>query len=100
MTMTRRGFLGAMLAAGSAPAFVRAESLMKIVVPKKEIILPPSFSRGVATAQGGELTKVHGRGRSSPIYMFDDEAFNISLTSPYGYSNFAEFMASTPLRTI
>ena len=38
--MNRRGFLGAMLGAMAAPAIVRAESLMKIAVPKKEIILP------------------------------------------------------------
>lgn len=32
--MQRRGFLGAMLAAAAAPAYVRAESLMGIFVPK------------------------------------------------------------------
>ena len=37
--ITRRGFLKAILIAGVAPAFVRAESLMKIVRPV-EIILP------------------------------------------------------------
>ena len=37
--MDRRGFLGVMLAAASAPAIVKAENLMKIVVPKKEIVL-------------------------------------------------------------
>jgi len=37
--MNRRGFLGAMLAVASAPAFVRAESLMKIAVPKEKKIL-------------------------------------------------------------
>lgn len=31
---TRRGFLGAILAAGCAPAIVSAGSLMKIVVPR------------------------------------------------------------------
>lgn len=31
--MNRRGFLGTMLALGAAPAVVRAESLMRIVVP-------------------------------------------------------------------
>ncbi len=36
--MNRRWFLGTMLALGAAPAIVRAESLMKIVVPK--LILP------------------------------------------------------------
>ena len=40
MTISRRGFLGAMLAAAAAPAIVRADSLMQIVVPKQEIILP------------------------------------------------------------
>jgi len=34
MNLSRRGFLGAILAAGAAPAIVKAESLMKIVVPK------------------------------------------------------------------
>jgi hypothetical protein len=37
--MNRRGFLAAMLGAAAAPAIVRAESLMKIVVPKQEIIV-------------------------------------------------------------
>lgn len=32
--MQRRGFLGAMLAAAAAPAYVRSESLMGIFVPK------------------------------------------------------------------
>jgi hypothetical protein len=35
---TRRGFLGAILAAGVGPAIVRAESLM--VLPRREIALP------------------------------------------------------------
>ena len=38
--MNRRGFLSALLAAGAAPAIVRAESLMKIVVPEKKILVP------------------------------------------------------------
>jgi hypothetical protein len=38
--MDRRGFLAALLAASVAPAYVRASSLMPIVVPSKEIILP------------------------------------------------------------
>jgi hypothetical protein len=36
---TRRGFLGAMLAACAAPAIVRSESLMKIVVPSQDLVL-------------------------------------------------------------
>lgn len=39
--MNRRNFLGAMLAAASAPAFVKAENLMKIVVLKQEILTWP-----------------------------------------------------------
>lgn len=38
--MKRRSFLSAILAAGAAPAIVRADSLMKIIVPSQEIILP------------------------------------------------------------
>ncbi len=38
--MKRRGFLGACLLAFAAPAIVRAESLMKIVVPATEIWVP------------------------------------------------------------
>lgn len=37
--MNRRGFLGSILAAASAPAIVSASSLMSISVPK--LILPP-----------------------------------------------------------
>lgn len=44
---SRRGFLAAMFAAAAAPAFVKAESLMKIVVPKKEIVLLDDFVVGI-----------------------------------------------------
>lgn len=55
--MNRRGFLGAMLGAMAAPAIVRAESLMKIVVPRKEIILPNAINFG-AMVWRPELTLV------------------------------------------
>jgi hypothetical protein len=54
--MKRRGFLGVMLGAMAAPAVVKAEHLMKIVVPKQEIIL---FGRPTPTQFGGELSKVY-----------------------------------------
>lgn len=37
---TRRGFLTSILALSAAPAIVRAESLMRIVVPSREIAVP------------------------------------------------------------
>ena len=37
--MNRRGFLAGMLALGVAPAIVRAESLMRIVVPSIEDVV-------------------------------------------------------------
>lgn len=36
MTISRRGFLSAILAAAAAPAFVRASSLSPIVVPRSD----------------------------------------------------------------
>jgi hypothetical protein len=38
--MQRRGFLAAMLASGMAPAIVRADSLMRLFVPSRGLILP------------------------------------------------------------
>ena len=43
--MNRRGFLGSILASGTAPAIVRIESLMKvsgIIIPLYEVIIPNS----------------------------------------------------------
>jgi hypothetical protein len=37
--MNRRGFIGVILAASAAPAIVRAESLMALLVPKRGIVL-------------------------------------------------------------
>jgi hypothetical protein len=39
MNMTRRGFLGAMLAACAAPAIVRADNIMKVFVPPERGII-------------------------------------------------------------
>ncbi len=38
--MNRRGFLNGVLAACAAPAVVRAGSLMKIVVPSTDLVVP------------------------------------------------------------
>lgn len=40
MTMQRRGFLGAMLAACAAPAYVKAGSLMRVVAPPAGLWVP------------------------------------------------------------
>jgi len=45
MQMSRRGFLGSMMAAAVAPAVVKAESLMKIVQPK--IVAPRGVTRSI-----------------------------------------------------
>lgn len=45
--MQRRGFLGAILAAGMAPAFVGA----KVLMPVKQIIVPPEFEYVEVTGQ-------------------------------------------------
>lgn len=37
---TRRGFLGSLLAAAAAPAFVKSESLMRMILPSSTIIIP------------------------------------------------------------
>jgi hypothetical protein len=42
MIITRRSLLGGILAAAAGPAIVRADSLMKIFVPSREIVSPIS----------------------------------------------------------
>lgn len=38
--MNRRGFLTSILAAAAAPSIVRADSLMRIIVPSRELVIP------------------------------------------------------------
>lgn len=38
MSISRRGFLGSILAAASAPAIIKAENAMKLWVPSQEIV--------------------------------------------------------------
>jgi len=38
MTISRRGFLGAILAAAAAPAIVKSDSLMRIMVPRPVLL--------------------------------------------------------------
>lgn len=53
--MKRRNFLATMLAPASAPAIVRAESLMKIVVPPKDIF---TFTVGGFTQHNGRVSDI------------------------------------------
>ena len=55
--MNRRGFLGVVLATGCAPAIVRAESLMRIVVPTVE------------------ETLLFGLPRTTPLEFFGEDTF-------------------------
>lgn len=41
--MTRRSFIWSVLAAGAAPAYVRASSLMPLWVPRTDLVLPGEF---------------------------------------------------------
>lgn len=72
--MERRGFLKAMLGACAAPAIVKAENIMRIVVPKKEIIVPEfnslagSFDRASQTELGGSLHKYYMRPTEMNVY--------------------------------
>jgi hypothetical protein len=47
--MNRRGFLGAMLGVMAAPAVVKAENLMRIVVPKRELIVGRGLTQSIIT---------------------------------------------------
>lgn len=83
--MQRRGFLGAMLAAASAPAFVKAESLMGLYVPK-------AYATG-GIALGG--TYVLGSGRlwlEEGPYPFEKGGELIALAQPRT-RNYAQFEA-------
>lgn len=56
MELSRRGFLKASGIILAAPAIVRAESLMKIWTPPKDIILPQSLDFQVPSSQPGYYT--------------------------------------------
>lgn len=60
--MNRRGFLGSILAAAAAPAIVRAESLMRIIVPSDEIILPGWMETASLAAARPAISTILGAG--------------------------------------
>lgn len=55
--MDRRGFLDAIMAAGIAPAIVRSDSLMKIFVPRQEIITLEDWAKD-SKLYTGEIGKI------------------------------------------
>lgn len=55
MILQRRGFLSAILLAGTAPAIVRASSLMKIIAPVQNIVVSHT-----------------GRGMTQSLYTIDE----------------------------
>jgi hypothetical protein len=89
MELSRRGFLGAMLAAAAAPAFVKASSLMPIYVPKQEVLT--LWGDGVhddsaalqALIDGKEVVRHDGvkweRAPDGWLY-FRDQSFKLSKT--------------------
>ena len=60
--------------AGAAPAIVKASSLMKIIVPSQDIIVPLNFNN-----QSVLFNKdIVGRGMTQPIYQVDEQAWSNS----------------------
>lgn len=82
--ITRRGFLAGMLALGTAPAVVKADSLMKIVVPKREIILLSSLDilNALNSNFDGDTHSVLHRIRSSRQDEFGEAFFPTIILSP------------------
>lgn len=89
--MNRRGFLGSILIAATAPAIVRADSLMRIIVPDRTIdtrwwardvanngpwIILPANEYGTITIPAGHW---HVR---SPVYRLDGSK-NLTLAGTY-----------------
>lgn|SRR3990167_8894628 len=65
MNMTRRGFLGAMLAACAAPAIIRADNIMRVFVPpERGIIL---WGDGLRDDTGALEAFFEGRKVVSPV---------------------------------
>lgn len=86
--MSRRGFLGGLLA---APAIVRAESLMKIWVPPKEVLVPQDPRRYLAKNRNfahnygvqGEISRILF---PACVVQMCEEAFVRALEVPPGFS--------------
>lgn len=80
--MNRRGFLGAMLGAMAAPAIVKAENLMKIVVPKKEIVFPDYVGLLASFAADFDGDAVTMRGHTRLFTHIDQMGFFPYRKSP------------------
>lgn len=78
--MTRRGFLGAILATATAPAIVRADSLMRIV-PRGAVVLDPYFDSVVRYAEYGFGTSDF----TIEVWMNFDHINEVRITSAARY---------------
>lgn len=96
MLVTRRGFLGAMLALGAAPAIVRAGNLMPLVVRKPVIVVPtfktfvtPGYARmhGLAPVEWYEGGVRHSE-TAPELVMVDvpaDQTYDLGTPDPAAY---------------
>lgn len=101
MLVTRRGFLGAMLALGAAPAIVHAGNLMPLVVRKPVIVVPtfktfvtPAYARmyGLAPVEWYEGGIRHSATEPGLI-MVDvpaDQTYDLGTPDPAAYRALVE----------
>ena len=76
--MDRRGFLWSILALGAAPAIVRADSLMRIIVPSQEIVLPLTFAEIVQKTLKEKIAQLE-----ADIIMHNSILYKIHKTGLY-----------------
>ena len=70
--MNRRDFIKTMIAASAAPAIVKAESLMKVYAPARDIILPE------------QLIGPGGNGYLGGFFLVENELFVVASSKPDG----------------
>ncbi len=76
MKLTRRQFLQGMIAAGAAPAIVKAENLMKLYVPpEKKIITSSSFTDGLRMV----ITDSLGQQYSFPVEQRGNGFYHVTV---------------------
>lgn len=98
-TTTRRGFLGAILAAAAAPAIIKAGSLMPIYVPKPEILT--LWGDGIHDDTAALRALIGGKSVTRAGQLLDPAAGMIFLpTGSYVLSDTLHFTKDTTPLTI